>query len=511
MLRGVGVATFRRPPRPYLRGPISAVGEWSRHFPLRPVRVLRCLAVHEVTPPRQGSRAVEVATLLPLAPELYSREFSNSGRRGAGPLARIVFSGLSCLAALSRRLRGSCRSFPERRSPGLPPPARPLGMLVLIIAFGVSSSAGLSAAEEERLPDTTPPTITKVERYAADDAARIVLHVSRPVRFERGESIDAPRAPPRLFVDLSGVAYSGLHAFEMHGLVQRVRLLAVESAFRLAIDTAAPARHTAFYLPDPFRIVIDVTRSEPRAAAPATGRRVARVALDPGHGGVDPGATGALGTHEKDVVLDIAHRAAPLLARELGVSALLTRDSDVRVPLEERVARANAFGADLFISIHCNADRSGSARGVMTFVLDGSHEHGALGLLERENASTNPNAAELSRFLEQFDDTAAAERSTTFALLLQRSTLASLATGYPEAIDGGVHGAGFYVLVGARMPAVLFETSFISNALEERRLSTHRYRQKLADAIVNAVRAYRAGYAPAAAPRPDPARAPHPE
>jgi N-acetylmuramoyl-L-alanine amidase len=352
-----------------------------------------------------------------------------------------------------------------------------------------------AAAEEEEAPSATnQPTITKVERYAADDAARIVLHVSHPVRFQKGETKDRRGAPAGLHVDLAGATYSGLHGFEMRGLVQRVRLLAIGTAFRIVLDTSAPARHTAFYLPDPFRIVIDVTRREVSPATPRNGRHVERIALDPGHGGIDPGATGALGTQEKDVVLDIAHRAAPLLARELGVSALLTRDTDERIPLEERVARANAFRADLFVSIHCNAERSGTARGIMTFILDGSHEHRVIGLLERENAAPSPGSAELSRFLEQFDDRAASEQSATFARLLQRSTLASLATGYPEAVDGGVHGAGFYVLVGARMPAVLFETSFISNALEERRLSTPRYRQKLADAIVNAVRAYRAGY-----------------
>jgi N-acetylmuramoyl-L-alanine amidase len=364
--------------------------------------------------------------------------------------------------------------------------------LVLLLFVGASSAA--SAAEEEGPPPSVQPTITQVERYAAEDAARIVLHVSRPVRFQKGEDPGKRGAQPRLRVDLVGTRYSGLHAFEMHGLVQRLRLLAVGSALRVAIDTSAAARHTAFYLPDPFRIVIDVTRNDARAAAASQGRKVERIALDPGHGGIDPGATGALGTREKDVVLDIAHRAAPLLARELGISALLTRDTDVRVPLEERVARANAFRADLFLSIHCNAERSGSVRGIMSFVLDGSHEHAVVGLLERENATQSPDAAELSRFLEQFDDAAAAERSATFARLLQRSTLASLAAGYPEAVDGGVHGAGFYVLVGARMPAVLFETSFVSNALEERRLGTDRYRQKLADAIINAVRAYRAGY-----------------
>jgi N-acetylmuramoyl-L-alanine amidase len=180
----------------------------------------------------------------------------------------------------------------------------------------------------------------------------------------------------------------------------------------------------------------------------------------------------------------------------------------IPAPAGRWARRANAFGADLFVSIHCNAERSGSARGVMTFVLDGSHGHAAVGLLERENASRSPDAAELSRFLEQFDDAATAERSTTLALLLQRAALASLAAGYPRAVDGGVHGAGFYVLVGARMPAVLFETSFISNALEERRLGSERYRQKLADAIVNAVRAYRAGYPANAGRRARPSRSP---
>jgi N-acetylmuramoyl-L-alanine amidase len=372
---------------------------------------------------------------------------------------------------------------------------------VVFLSLVMTFLRAARAAEEERLPVTQQPTITKIERYAADDAARIVLHMSQPVRFQKGESLDTRGAPPRLHVDLSEASYSGTHGFDMQGLVQRVRLLPIASAFRVAIDTSAPARHTAFYLPDPFRIVIDVARRPARDATAGTGRTVERIALDPGHGGTDPGATGGMGNREKDVVLDIAHRAAPLLARELGISALLTRDTDVRVPLEERVARANAFRADLFVSIHCNAERSGSARGVMTFVLDGSHEHRVLGLLEHENATDSPDAGELSRFLEQFDDAAAAEQSRTFAMLLQRSTLASLAAGYPEAIDGGVHGAGFYVLVGASMPAVLFETSFISNDLEEIRLGQGRYRQKLADAIVNAVRAYRGGYPASAARR----------
>ncbi len=351
----------------------------------------------------------------------------------------------------------------------------------------------LLAAGGAALPD--PARILKVERYGSEKAARIVLHLSRAVRFQKVGSGDAVGAESHLHVDIADSSYSGLHSFEMGGLVERVRLLPIDGGYRVSIDPSEPAHQSVFYLPEPFRIVIDVSRRERPAAPLPTGRRVERIALDPGHGGSDPGATGGLGIREKDVVLDIAHRAAPLLARELGISTLLTRDLDVRVPLEERVARANAFGADLFVSIHCNADPSKSARGVMTFVLDDSQSgHHVSSALERENAAPKAEAAELSRFLEQFDDAATAAHSTTFAHLLQRATLASLAAGYPEAVDGGVHGAGFYVLAGARMPAVLFETSFVSNAVEERYLRTARYRQKLADAIVNAVRAYRAGY-----------------
>lgn len=342
--------------------------------------------------------------------------------------------------------------------------------------------------------DAGTPRLSSVERYASEDAARLVLHLTGPVRFASGRTEGRRGTPPELHVDLEGVAYAGPNSFETGGLVKHVRLvsLELEQTLRIALELGAPARHEVFYLPAPFRIVIDVAREVPGAGRRHP-RSVRRIALDPGHGGSDPGATGATGIQEKDIVLDIAHRAAPLLARELGISTLLTRDMDAKVPLEERIARANAFGADLFISIHCNAERSRGARGVMTFVLDGSHDRRATFILERENAAP-AGTGEFARFLKQFNGSAAVGGSTKFAQLLQRAALASLAGAYPDAIDGGVHGAGFYVLAGARMPAVLFETSFVSNPLEERRLSSARYRQKLADAIVNAVRAYQAGY-----------------
>jgi N-acetylmuramoyl-L-alanine amidase len=335
--------------------------------------------------------------------------------------------------------------------------------------------------------------ITRVERYGAEDAARVVVFVTRPTRFEIGEvHSDADR--PRLFVDIDDAVFAGKASYEVGGLVQRVRLGTESKTTRVVLDLSATVQSKVFYLPEPFRLVIDVSKESPHAIASARGARsVRRVVLDPGHGGNDPGATGPSGLREKDVVLDIAHRAAPLIARELGIATLLTRDRDDYVPLDERAARANAFHADLFVSIHCNASEDPVAKGVMTFVLDQGREDVAERVAARENAASSEAAAELSNAVSRITDRASREASLYFAELLQRSTAASLAPHYPEVPNAGVKRAGFYVLAGARMPAVLYEASFISTSAGEARLNTDDFRQKLADAIVNAVRAYRDG------------------
>lgn len=333
-------------------------------------------------------------------------------------------------------------------------------------------------------------TLTHIERYSAKDAARVVVFVSKPVRFEVGSLAPSGNTGPRLFVDLRGAHYTGKGALGAEGLLERVRVAEGTDSTRVVLDLSGAAEHRVFYVPEPFRLVIDVAKQS--AVAPAS-RDVRRVVLDPGHGGHDPGAIGPSGLREKDVALDIAHRAAPLIARELGISTLLTRDTDVFVPLEERTARANAFGADLFISIHCNAtERSGSS-GVMTFVLDDSKDQLAARIAALENSASAEATNELARTLSRSGDRSNDALSTELASLLQRAAMASLAPSYPDVPDGGVKRAGFYVLAGARMPAVLFETSFISSVRDETRFNTGDFRQKLADAIVNAVRAFKDG------------------
>ena len=349
---------------------------------------------------------------------------------------------------------------------------------------------------EARHQPSVPVRITAVERYGAQESARIVVLITRPTTFQVGFLERTGETGPRLYVDIAGATYKGPLEFDVGGLVQRVRLGRRKSGTRVVLDLEQSAYRKVFYLPEPFRLVIDVATTPPSRDVdePKQGpRTVERVVLDPGHGGEDPGATGPRGLMEKDVTLDIAHRAAPLLARELEISTLLTRDADQYVALDERTARANAFRADLFVSIHCNATEDGKARGVSTYVLDASPDTRAAEIAARENAASAAAAAELAAVMSQVLDEGAVARSVHFAELLQRATMASLAPDYAGVPDLGVRRAGFYVLAGAHMPAVLFEVSFISDSRDEMRLNTGDYRQKLADAIVNAIRAYRDG------------------
>lgn len=451
--------------------------------------------------------ALEAAELLAAAArvrperrcELELREATLEAERRADPAAGYK----RLYAERARANETKCRDALDRALLGLAA-YRPAPEVLRGIESGAAAPAAAAASATSSptagpvvVPSTVPSakgpvSVTRIERYGAKDAARVVVHLSSPAQFQVTTLEAEPGAPPRVVVDLPGVSYQGERTFTVGGLVERLRIGAESARTRVVVDLASPAYRRVFYLPEPFRLVIDIAKTAPHSAGQGT-RNVRRVVLDPGHGGHDPGAAGPAGLKEKDVTLDIAHRAAPLLARELGVSTLLTRDGDVFVALDERTARANAFGADLLISIHCNASEDGSGHGVMTFVLDESPDSMAARVAARENAASTQAGSELAAALSQFLDRGTVARSEHFASLLQRSTISSLGKRYPDVPDLGVRRAGFYVLAGAAMPAVLFESSFISNSRGEVRLNTADYREKLADGIVNAVRAYQTG------------------
>lgn len=452
---------------------------------------------------RRERREADALEALELRGQLARRpEPGTTPLRCSSELERVLLEGElnADVDATYRALHGLARTAPSACA------ARVASALAMLEAFRPSegllempalpggsaraSAAAPALSAQEPTGAVAAATLTHIERYSAKDAARVVVFVSKPVRFEVGRLEAAAGTGPRLFIDLRGAHYAGKASLDAEGLLRRVRAAEGASGTRVVLDLAEAAEHRIFYVPEPFRLIIDVAK--PGSGA-GSSHDVRRVVLDPGHGGHDPGATGPTGLREKDVALDIAHRAAPLIARELGISTLLTRDTDVYVPLEERTARANGFGADLFISIHCNATERSGGSGVMTFVLDDSKDQLASRIAALENSASAEATSELGRVMSQSSDRTSDARSNEFAGLLQRAAMASLLPSYPDVPDGGVKRAGFYVLAGARMPAVLFETSFISSVRDETRFNTGDFRQKLADAIVNAIRAYKDG------------------
>jgi N-acetylmuramoyl-L-alanine amidase len=337
-----------------------------------------------------------------------------------------------------------------------------------------------------------PPQIVRIESWPGRDAARIVVVLDRPAGYRIDDEVLGDATAARTFLDLDGVDVGAApRETASRGVVARIRADPTSTGTRVSVDLDGRAYRRAFVMRDPYRIVVDVAHHPPGITGRSP-RAVSRIALDPGHGGKDTGATGAGGLREKDVTLDIARRVAPVL-RGKGVQVFLTRDDDRFVSLEERTAKANAFGADLFVSIHCNASEKGARRGVETYVLDTSRDELAARVAARENATTQAATAELASILGDLRLADQSQRSTRFAQLVERAASSAIGARYGDAVDAGVHTAGFYVLVGADMPSVLLETSYISNPVEEQRLGSEEYRQILADAIANAVKAYREG------------------
>jgi N-acetylmuramoyl-L-alanine amidase len=220
------------------------------------------------------------------------------------------------------------------------------------------------------------------------------------------------------------------------------------------------------------------------------------VVLDPGHGGEQEGAISPAGTKEKDLALDIARRIAARLKRD-GAKVILTRSGDIGVPLANRAAIATAIRADLFVSVHLNsmptAEQRRSSRGVETYFLsaDASDTH-ASAVAARENADRlagepEPDPADpVAAILDDLEDAASLRGSSRLAYAVHERLVDRLGVE-----DRGVKQAPFYVLAGARMPAVLLEVGFISHEDEARRLATREYQDRIAEAVTEGIAAFR--------------------
>jgi N-acetylmuramoyl-L-alanine amidase len=235
------------------------------------------------------------------------------------------------------------------------------------------------------------------------------------------------------------------------------------------------------------------TANGDRSLIRALGLKIGKIVIDPGHGGHDTGTIGPNGLEEKDLVLDVGRRLGKLLQMRLGADVIFTRKDDTFIPLETRTSIANQEQADLFVSIHANSSRDRDARGVETYYLNFTSSAEALDVAARENAASDKSIHELQDLVKKIALKEKIEESREFASNVQRALHTGLSAKSPGIRDRGVKKAPFIVLIGANMPSILAEVSFVSNPGDERRLQTSDYRQRIAESLYRGISKYVSG------------------
>ncbi|MBI3768062.1 MAG: N-acetylmuramoyl-L-alanine amidase [Deltaproteobacteria bacterium] len=302
------------------------------------------------------------------------------------------------------------------------------------------------AGAVEAISPPAPAAVTPPEPAPVDDGG------ARASRRERTAAARAPDVAP----EQSPAVESSSRAEHDEDAARTARVREETASAETAPPPSEPAAH-----PTPWRIV-----------------------LDPGHGGNDPGTLGIDGVSEKDVTLAIAKQLKRRLETGLGAQVLLTRDRDVTRSLAQRTAFANASNADLFVSIHANADASGELHGIETYTLNNTNDRAAIRLAKMENGpGVRTGRGDLSFILSDMVQSGKEEESVALANRLQRHLVSRLRGHYPDVRSLGVKKGPFYVLVGAYMPCVLVETSFLSHPIEGRRLASPEYQGEIVEGL----------------------------
>lgn len=348
-----------------------------------------------------------------------------------------------------------------------------------------------------RREETRVAQVTGTKQWSTAEYSRVVVYLSSPAQARASVLGDAQAAgqPVQIAADIRAATLASgapTTAVVDDALVRDLELVQQDKdTVRVLLGLKQPATPRVLVMENPYRIVIDVQALEaaPAVASDALIKRRPHVVLDPGHGGKDCGASGPHGAREKDVVLAIA-RAAKSALEARNIRVTLTRTGDTFVPLEERTALANHAEADLFISIHANSHRGRSARGIETYYLNVTDDRYALRLAAVENQTSEEQVSDLQLILADLSVKAHAARSQQLARDIQARLVRTARQHKVQTRDLGTKASLFYVLVGARMPAVLVETAFISNATEERLLTNPAYQRAIAQAIVDAAEAH---------------------
>ncbi|OQX55698.1 MAG: hypothetical protein B5M54_01640 [Candidatus Aminicenantes bacterium 4484_214] len=373
------------------------------------------------------------------------------------------------------------------------------GLNILIVGLLTMSLAAPQQVEVYNVRSYTHPSYT-----------RIVIDVGQLREYVFNEL----KSPDRIYIDVFQAKLNpilhGRTIFVNNPYIQKIRIAQKTSqTVRVVVDLnfSQVKRYEVFPLPDPFRIVLDIyphkgstsTPEEPPHPAQPTkdgytlarqlGLGVQRIVLDPGHGGRDPGCIGRGGLKEKEIVLDVCLRLKKLLEAN-NFEVFLTRESDIYVPLENRTIIANQKGADLYLSIHANANPDRKKRGIMSFYLNFSPDPNVNAIAARENATSSKNIGKMKEIILKIVQNSKIKESQELARLIHQNLVKQLQKRYSSVKDMGVKGGPFWVLIGAEMPSVLVEISHLSNPSEESRLKSPQYREEIAHGIFAGIIAY---------------------
>lgn len=381
------------------------------------------------------------------------------------------------------------------------------GMRILLLTACFCLTGSHAAAQPDSLVE-----IHNLRHHTHPSFTRIVVDIGRL----REYTFNRLSGPDRLYVDILQARLNPL----LHGksipiqnqYLQRIRIAQKNpSTVRIAADleTGRIDHYNIFHLPDPFRVVIDIypkitppkgngasipQPAEPTASGYSIARQlglgVRRVVIDPGHGGKDPGCIGKKGTLEKTIVLDVSLRLRKLLSTVEGLNVILTRETDIFIPVVNRTVIANQKQADLFISIHANSNPRKKHSGIQSFFLNFSNDPSINAIAARENATSTKSISEMKDIIQRIARNSKIIESMELAQKIQFTLAGSLKKKYANVEDLGAKGGPFWVLIGGEMPSVLVEISHLSNQEEENRLLTPAYRQHIAEGIFKGIIEY---------------------
>jgi len=373
--------------------------------------------------------------------------------------------------------------------------------------------------KQHQKPFIESATVTGLRFWSNPNYTRVVIDTDKETSYlhhllKKDPSI---KKPQRLYVDLEncilGENIEKIIPIDDDMLSGARAGQFTKSSVRVVVDIKTFKTYKVFSLKDPFRIIMDMWGDsvkpsktndlkvknkirDPKAISDSLVKQlslgVKRIIIDPGHGGRDYGAPGRIkGIHEKAIALQIGKRLARKIRKEIKCEVIMTRNNDKFLTLEERTAIANTKNADLFISIHTNANRDRRVYGIETYFLNLATDKDSILVAARENATSTKNISDLQVILNDLMQNSKINESSRLAAYIQVSMYKHLKKkGYSRIKSKGVKQAPFYVLLGAQMPAVLIETSFISNKRECARLINSKYQERLCEGIIFGIKKY---------------------